>query len=202
MHDDLRTCIAQRVCPRPCVPEEERLLCAGHEVCARKRTRHNPRRLVTAPRRGAEDRTVDILDAEAQERGPTLHPPRRRTLRFVPWATPRQTATPSIGEHPRRRTSRVLRTALVQGPVSTHGAAASHRSAHVHRRSLWTVGRPSRETGPTSRFPDRRRRRRLLRAGLAERRPYLSSIVVLEPLSDKLSRNCARGLGGRSVGLT
>src|SRR3984957_21276456 len=60
MHDDIRTCIAQRVCPPVCVPEEERLLCAGHEVCARKRTRHNARRLVTAARRGAEDRTVHI----------------------------------------------------------------------------------------------------------------------------------------------
>src|SRR5262249_55408278 len=53
LHDDIRTCIPQRVRPPPCVPEEERLLCASDKVCARKRTTHNARRLVTAARRGA-----------------------------------------------------------------------------------------------------------------------------------------------------
>jgi hypothetical protein len=48
IHGDIRICIAQRVRPPPCVLEEERLLCAGDKVCARKRTRHNARRLVTA----------------------------------------------------------------------------------------------------------------------------------------------------------
>src|ERR1700683_1565673 len=60
LHDDIRTCIAQRVRPPPRVPEEEWLLCASDKVCARKRTRHNAGRLVTAARRGAEDRTVDM----------------------------------------------------------------------------------------------------------------------------------------------
>jgi hypothetical protein len=32
IHDDIRTCIAQRVRPPPCVPKEERLLCAGEIV--------------------------------------------------------------------------------------------------------------------------------------------------------------------------
>src|ERR1019366_2662075 len=59
-HDDICTCIAQRVRPPPCVLEEERLLCASHEVCARKRTPQKTRRLVTASKRGAEDRTVDV----------------------------------------------------------------------------------------------------------------------------------------------
>jgi hypothetical protein len=59
------------------------------------------------------------VDAEAQERGPALHPPRRRTLRHVQWAAPSQTATPSIGERLRRKTSRVPRTAPAQSTVST-----------------------------------------------------------------------------------
>src|ERR1700677_2370725 len=69
MHNDIRTCIAQRVCPPSCVLEEERLLCASHEVCARKRTRHNARRLVTTARRGAEDRTVDIWMPKPKSQG-------------------------------------------------------------------------------------------------------------------------------------
>src|SRR5580698_8266425 len=60
IHDDIRICIAQRVRPSPCVREEERLLCAGDKVCARKRTRHNARRPVTAARRGTQDRTEDM----------------------------------------------------------------------------------------------------------------------------------------------
>src|SRR6202161_4576958 len=60
IHDDIRTCIAQRIGPPPRVSEEERLLCATDKVCARKRTRHNARRLVTAARRSAQDRTVDM----------------------------------------------------------------------------------------------------------------------------------------------
>ena len=59
-HDDIRTCIAQRVRPPPRVPEEERLLCASDKVCARKWARHNARRLVTPARRGAEDCTVGM----------------------------------------------------------------------------------------------------------------------------------------------
>src|ERR1700683_4253474 len=58
--DDIRICITQRVRPPPCVLEEERLLCASDKVCARKWTRHNARRLVTAARRSAQDRTVDM----------------------------------------------------------------------------------------------------------------------------------------------
>jgi hypothetical protein len=54
IHDDIRTCIAQRVRPPLCVPDEERLLCTSDKVGARKRTRHNARRLITAARRGAE----------------------------------------------------------------------------------------------------------------------------------------------------
>src|SRR5580693_6182067 len=69
IHDDVRTCIAQRVCPPPCVPEEERLLCASHEVCARKRTRHDARRLVTTAGRGAEDRTVDLWMSKPKGEG-------------------------------------------------------------------------------------------------------------------------------------
>ncbi len=112
------------------------------------------------------------VGAEAPEQEPALHPPRHRTPQYVPWAAPRQTATPSIiGERPRRRTSRVPRSARAQSPVSTPGAVASHRSAYVHRRSWWTVSRPSRATFSTSRFPDRHRRPRLLRAGPVERTP-------------------------------
>jgi len=171
IHEYIRICIAQCVRPPPCVLKEERLLCAGDKVCARKRARHNARRVVTTARRGRRRPHRRHLDAEAQERGPTLHPPRRRTLGYVQCAAPCQTATASIGERPRRRTSRVPQNAPAQSPVSTHGAVAYHRSAHVHRRSSWTVRRPSRATGPTSRFADRHRRRRLLRAGPVERTP-------------------------------
>ncbi len=59
-HNDVRVRIAQRVRPPPCVFKKERLLCAGNEVRARKRTRHRVRRLVTAARRGAEDGAVNI----------------------------------------------------------------------------------------------------------------------------------------------
>ena len=53
---------ASRSAVRPSggVLEEERLQGAGDEVRARKRARHNARRPVTAARRGAEDRAVDI----------------------------------------------------------------------------------------------------------------------------------------------
>src|ERR1700721_1583021 len=60
IHDHIRICIAQRVHPPPGALEQERRLRAGDKVCARKRTRHNARRLVTAARRGAQDRTVDM----------------------------------------------------------------------------------------------------------------------------------------------
>src|SRR5580698_8184376 len=39
IHDNIRTCMAQRARPRPRVLEEERLLNASDEVGARKRTR-------------------------------------------------------------------------------------------------------------------------------------------------------------------
>src|ERR1700744_2304789 len=114
-HDGVRTCTAQRFRRYPCVIEEERLLCASDKVCARKLTRHKTRRPVTAARRGGEDRNVD-MDAEPQERGRALPPPRRLTLRFVQRVAPRQTATSSIAERLRRRTSRVPRTVPAQSP--------------------------------------------------------------------------------------
>src|SRR5438874_10739269 len=52
--------IAQRGRPSGGVVAEERLQGARHQVRARKRTRHNARRLVTAARRGAEDRGVCV----------------------------------------------------------------------------------------------------------------------------------------------
>src|SRR6516162_1968269 len=69
IHEYLRICIAQRVRPPPCVLKEERLLCAGDKVCARKRARHNARRVVTTARRGAEDRTVDIWMTKPKSEG-------------------------------------------------------------------------------------------------------------------------------------
>src|ERR1700728_1101070 len=69
IHDDTRTCCAQRVGPPPCVPEEERLLCASDKVCARRRARHTARRLVTAARRGAEDRTEDMWMPKPKREG-------------------------------------------------------------------------------------------------------------------------------------
>ena len=69
IHDDIRMCVAQRVRPPPCVRQKERLLCASNKVCARKRTRHKARRLVTAARRGAEDRTVDMWMPKPESEG-------------------------------------------------------------------------------------------------------------------------------------
>src|SRR4029077_19453809 len=69
MHDDIRMCTAQRVRPPPCVLQEERLLCASDKVYARKRTRHNSRRLVAAARRGAKDRTVDVWMPKPKREG-------------------------------------------------------------------------------------------------------------------------------------
>ncbi len=92
MHHDIPTCIAQRVCPSSCVLEEERLLCAGHEVCARKRTRHSAGRLVTAARRGAEDRAEDIWMPKPKSEGQlsTCRDPQyRRTFRGQRHAKPR-----------------------------------------------------------------------------------------------------------------
>src|SRR5262249_37430288 len=60
LHDNVRTCIAQRVLPPSRVLEEERLSRAGDQVRARNRTRHDTRRSVTSARGGAEDRTIDI----------------------------------------------------------------------------------------------------------------------------------------------
>src|SRR5580698_2879685 len=51
IHDDIRMCTAQCVRPPPCVLQEERLLCASDKVYARKRNRHNSRRLVATARR-------------------------------------------------------------------------------------------------------------------------------------------------------
>src|ERR1051326_509602 len=69
IHDDICICIAQRVRPPPCVLQEERLLCASDKVCARKRTRHDAWRLVTAARRGAQDRTVDLWMPKPKSEG-------------------------------------------------------------------------------------------------------------------------------------
>src|SRR5579872_4761396 len=60
IHDDIRTGVAQGVRPPSGVLEEERLLPAGDEVCARKWTRHDAGWPITAARRGAKDRTVDM----------------------------------------------------------------------------------------------------------------------------------------------
>jgi len=59
-HDNVRTCIAQRVRPPGRVLEEERLLHASDEVRARKRARHHRRRSVPCARRRAKDRAVDV----------------------------------------------------------------------------------------------------------------------------------------------
>ena len=69
IHADIRICIAQRVRPPLCVFEEERFLYASDKVCARERTRHNVGRLVTAARRGAEDRAVDMWMPKPQSEG-------------------------------------------------------------------------------------------------------------------------------------
>src|SRR5215469_9501088 len=69
IHEYIRICIAQRVSPPPCVLQEERLLCASDKVCARKRTRHNSRRLVAAARRGAKDRTIDAWVPKPKREG-------------------------------------------------------------------------------------------------------------------------------------
>ena len=170
-HHDVRTCIAQRDRPPGRVVEEERLQRAGDEVHARNRTRHHAGRLVTrrpASRRRPHRRRPD---AEAQGRARALHPPRHRTPRCVRRAARLRTATAPIGGRPRRKTSHVPRTVPRQRPVSTPGAAASHRPARVHRRSSWAVRRPPRGTRPTARSPDRHRRTRLPRADPAGRTP-------------------------------
>jgi hypothetical protein len=69
IHDDLRTRIAQRIRPPPCVPEEEWLVYASDKICSRKGTRHNFRGLVTAARRGAEDRTVHMWMPKPKREG-------------------------------------------------------------------------------------------------------------------------------------
>jgi hypothetical protein len=69
IHDDIRAGIAQRIRPPPCILKEKWLLCASEKVCARKRTRHNARRLVTAARRGTEDRTVDMWMPKPESQG-------------------------------------------------------------------------------------------------------------------------------------
>ena len=133
--------------------------------------RHHARRFVTAARRGAEDRTVDVRmpkpegERQLSTRRDAEH---RGAFGGQRDAKPRLA---SIGGRPRRRTSRVPRTAPGQSPVSTHGAAASHRPADVHRRSSWAVRRPPRATRPTARSPDRHRRTRLPRAGPGGRTP-------------------------------
>ncbi len=92
IHDDIRTCIAQRVRPPPCVPEEERLPCASDKICARKWDRHNARRLVTAARRGAEDRAVHMWmpkpksEGQLSTRRATWHPKRGRPI--LDWGHP------------------------------------------------------------------------------------------------------------------
>ncbi len=47
MHDDIRTCIAQRARPPRGIREEEWLLCVGDKLCSGKRPPHSAMRLVT-----------------------------------------------------------------------------------------------------------------------------------------------------------
>src|SRR5581483_3010609 len=66
--------------------------CASDKICARKWDRHNARRLVTAARRGAEDRAVHMWmpkpksEGQLSTRRATWHPKRGRPI--LDWGHP------------------------------------------------------------------------------------------------------------------
>ncbi len=163
--------VAKRGRPSGGVVAEERLQGARDEVRAGKQARQNASQ--AGNRRQARRRRSSRrhLDAEAPGRGPAPHPPRPRTPLCVRRASRLPNALAPIHARPRRRTSRVPRTAPTQSPVSIHAAAASHRRAGGHRRSSLTVRQPPRETCSTARPDDRPRRTRSPRPQPAGRTP-------------------------------
>ncbi len=201
VHDNIRTRVTQRVRPPSSVRQEERLLRASDKVYARERTRHNGRRLVTAARRGAEHRTVDMWMAKPKSEGQL---PARRDAKHRSPFTGKRHAKPRL-----RPSSNILDEELL---VCREPFRLKARRVLVE--PLHLIAQPMDAYDHCGRYAGLLDQPAPLRDSLTvtgkddcfgrirwhvHRDP--PSTVVLEGLGDELFQDCAGGLGGRFVGL-